>query len=134
MSASLTPLDSGAGNRYAALTLTNVSDADCRTQGWPGLELADDDGEALPTTTVRDTSQEADQLTLAPGESAWAQLRWTVVAGEEDATDGTCGPEPAELRVIPPDTYDATATDWAGGTVCGAGRIEALPLAAGDGP
>ena len=134
LSATVTPLDSGAGNRYAALVLTNTTDASCRTQGWPGLELAADDGSALPTETVRDTSREAEQLTLAPGESAWAQLRWTVVPGSEDPADGACGPEPAELRVIPPDTYDATPAEWDWGTVCGAGRIEALPLAAGNGP
>ncbi|MDT0265746.1 DUF4232 domain-containing protein [Streptomyces sp. DSM 44915] len=134
LAAALTPLEAAAGNRYAALVLTNTTDASCRTQGWPGLELTANDGTALPTTTVRDDSQEPGQLTLAPGESAWTQLHWTVVPGEVDTADGGCGPEPAELRVIPPDTYDATPADWELGAVCGAGRIEALPLAAGDGP
>ncbi|GAA3859147.1 DUF4232 domain-containing protein [Streptomyces sedi] len=133
LSATVTPLDSGAGNRHATLVLTNSSDTDCRTQGWPGLELATGD-EALPTTTVRDTSREADQLTLAPGESAWSQLRWTVVPGEEDPADGPCGPEPTTLRVIPPDTREATEADWEWGEVCGDGRIEARALAAGEGP
>ncbi|SOD64049.1 Protein of unknown function [Streptomyces zhaozhouensis] len=133
LSATVTPLDSGAGNRHATLVLTNTSDTDCRTQGWPGLELAADDG-SLPTTTVRDTSREADQLTLAPGESAWSQLRWTVVPGEEDPADGSCGPEPTTLRVIPPDTREATEADWQWGEVCGDGRIEARALAAGEGP
>ncbi|UED88178.1 DUF4232 domain-containing protein [Streptomyces profundus] len=134
MAAEVTPLDAGAGNRYAALVLTNTTDASCRTQGWPGLELAAGDGAALPTETVRDDSRAPVPLTLAPGESAWAQLRWTVVPGSADPADGGCGPEPAALRVIPPDTYDATPADWEFGAVCGPGRIEALPLAEGEGP
>ncbi|WP_062215979.1 DUF4232 domain-containing protein [Streptomyces sp. NBRC 109706] len=134
LAAEVTPLDAGAGNRYAALVLTNTTDAACRTQGWPGLELAAADGAALPTETVRDDSRAAVPLTLAPGESAWAQLRWTVVPGSADPADGGCGPEPTALRVIPPDTYDATPADWELGAVCGPGRIEALPLAEGEGP
>ncbi|WP_129838165.1 DUF4232 domain-containing protein [Streptomyces sp. RFCAC02] len=134
VSAEVTVLDSGAGQRHGALVLTNSSDAACRTQGWPGLELTGADGSALPTTTVRDESQESEPLTLQPGESAWSQLHWTIVAGEDDPADGTCGPEPAGLSVIPPDAYDATVAEWDLGPVCGQGTIEALPLAPGTGP
>ncbi|WP_165956279.1 DUF4232 domain-containing protein [Streptomyces hainanensis] len=134
LSASLSPLNAAAGQRYAALVLTNTSETACRTQGWPGLTLESGDGAALPTTTVRDDSRAPTQLTLTPGASAWAQLHWTVVASDEDAGDGTCGPDPARLEVIPPDQEAATPADWAFGQVCGAGRIEALPLAEGDGP
>ncbi|ONK15893.1 DUF4232 domain-containing protein [Streptomyces sp. MP131-18] len=134
LSASLTPLSPGAGNRYAALVLTNTSDTACRTQGWPGLQLTAQDGDDIPTTTVRDDSAAPQVLTVEPGGSAWAQLHWSAVPGEQDPADGNCGPDPAGLAVIPPDEYSPTSAEWDFGSVCGAGRIEALPLAAGTGP
>jgi hypothetical protein len=133
LSVALHPLNAAAGNRYAALVLTNTSDAACRTQGWPGLQLTTADGETIPTTTVRDRSESPGRLTIQPGESAWSRLHWTVVPGEADPAGG-CGPDPATLRVIPPDEHDATGADWELGAVCDAGRIEALPLAEGTGP
>ncbi|MDT0309890.1 DUF4232 domain-containing protein [Streptomyces sp. DSM 44917] len=133
LSAALSPLDPGAGQRYAALVLTNTSDVACRTEGWPGLRLTAGDGSELPTTTVRDRSSEPRRVTLEPGASAWTRLHWTTVPGEEDPETG-CGPDPAALAVIPPDTYSPTSADWDLGAVCSAGRIEALPLAAGTGP
>ncbi|MGP3967729.1 DUF4232 domain-containing protein [Streptomyces sp. 6N223] len=133
LSASLTPLSPGAGNRYAALVLTNTSDTACRTQGWPGLQLVTADGEEIPTTTVRDDSAGARPLTVEPGGSVHTQLHWTVVPSDADPATG-CGPEPASLRVIPPDEYGATSAEWELGAVCGDGRIEALPLEAGEGP
>jgi hypothetical protein len=132
LSVSLTPLSPGAGNRYAALILTNTSDTACRTQGWPGLQLVTADGDTIPTTTVRDDSADAAQLTVQPGDSVHARLHWTVVPGGEDPADG-CGPEPASLRVIPPDEESAASAEWEMGEVCGGGRIEALPLAEGEG-
>jgi hypothetical protein len=135
LSAELTPLSPGAGQRYAALVLTNASDNACRTQGWPGLQLATGEGEPIPTTTVRDRSEPSRQLTLQPGASAWARLHWSVVASDDDPASGDCGPTPATLQVIPPDTYNATGADWGNmGEVCSAGRIEELPLAEGEGP
>ncbi|MEO3756133.1 DUF4232 domain-containing protein [Streptomyces sp. B6B3] len=133
LSASLDAMSPAAGNRYAALVLTNTSDTACRTQGWPGLQLATPDGDELPTTTVRDRSEHADPLTLQPGESVWSRLHWSVVPGEGDPATG-CGPEQASLRVIPPDERSAIRAAWELGEVCGDGRIEALPLASGDGP
>ncbi|RKN12546.1 DUF4232 domain-containing protein [Streptomyces radicis] len=134
LTAAVHPLDAGAGGRHAALVLTNSSDAGCRTQGWPGLQLAAGDGDSIPTTTVRDDSESPRPLTVEPGRSVWAQLHWTVVPGDENPANGPCGPEPASIEVIPPDEYGATTADWSLGAVCGEGRIETLPLAAGEGP
>ncbi|WP_059008339.1 DUF4232 domain-containing protein [Streptomyces specialis] len=133
LTASLRTLEPAAGNRYAALVLTNSSDEPCRTQGWPGLQLSAADGEELPTTTVRDHAGTPDRLTLLPGGTAWAQIHWSVVPGSEDPADG-CGPAPGKLAVIPPEETEATTTAWDLGEVCGGGRIEVLPLIAGDGP
>ncbi|WP_326794526.1 DUF4232 domain-containing protein [Streptomyces sp. NBC_01808] len=134
LAASVRPLNSAAGNRYAALVLTNDSDATCRTRGWTGLQLVRADGTKVPTTVVRDSSRTPSMQTLAPGASAWSRLHWTVVASGSDNTTGACRPKPAELQVIPPDTYHHTDTAWPLGEVCDAGRIESLPLAKGAGP
>ena len=134
LSASVRPLNSAAGNRYAALALTNDSDATCRTQGWTGLQLVKANGGNVPTEVVRDTSRTPSMQTLTPGASAWSRLHWTVVATDSDDASGACRPKPAQLQVIPPDTYDHTDTAWQLGEVCDAGRIEALPLAKGGGP
>ncbi|ARQ71846.1 DUF4232 domain-containing protein [Streptomyces marincola] len=134
LTAAVRALEPAAGHRYAALVLTNTSDASCRTQGWPGLQLTTGEGDELPTTTVRDQSTDARALTVEPGGSAWARLHWSTVPGDQDPADGDCGPAPAGLAVIPPDTRSATSTGWDLGSVCGAGRIEAQPLAAGSGP
>lgn len=134
LSASVRPLNPAAGNRYAALVLTNDSDATCRTRGWTGLQLVGADGGDVPTEVVRDRSRTPSMQTLTPGSSAWSRLHWTVVAGDADDANGTCRPKPTELQVIPPDTYHHTDTAWRLGEVCDAGRIEALPLAEGDGP
>lgn len=117
----------GAGQRYGTLVLTNSSGAACRTQGWPGLQLTDAGGGRIPTHVVRDHSRTAKQLTLAPGEHATARLHWTAVPSEGDPSDGGC-PDPSAVRVIPPDQRTADSADWSLGEVCGAGRLDVLPL------
>lgn len=134
LSASVRPLNSAAGNRYAALVLTNDSDSACRTRGWTGLQLVKENGANVPTQVVRDRSRTPAMLTLAPGSAAWSRLHWTVVASGSDDASGACRPTPAELEVIPPDTYHHTDAAWRLGEVCDAGRIDALPLAKGAGP
>jgi hypothetical protein len=130
LSVSLRPGQPAAGNRYAALVLTNSSSAACRTQGWPGLQLTGEDGEKIPTEAVRDRSVPSRPLTLSPGGHASARLHWTVVPGEGDPADGRC-PDPATLRVIPPDQRTAKSAPWKMGEVCGAGEIDVRPLLPG---
>lgn len=134
LSPELNPLDSAAGQRYAALVLTNVSDGDCRTQGWPELMLLDADGNPIRTETLRDRSEESHQITVAPGDSVWSRLHWTVVAGDQDAEDGSCGPEPASLAVIDPDEQNYTSAEWTFGPVCSGGAIDTVAFVAGSGP
>jgi Protein of unknown function (DUF4232) len=43
----------GLGNRGFLLTLTNVSGASCRLDGYPGLELRDASWRPLPVTRLR---------------------------------------------------------------------------------
>lgn len=133
LSVSLAPGQPAAGNRYAALVLTNSSPSACRTQGWPGLQLTGEAGEKIPTEVVRDRSVPSRPLTLSPGGKASARLHWTVVPGEGDPSDGRC-PDPRAVRVIPPDEHTAKAADWRLGEVCGAGELDVRPLLPGAGP
>ncbi|MFC7216822.1 DUF4232 domain-containing protein [Streptomyces polyrhachis] len=134
LTASLRQLNPAAGSRYTALVLTNSSASACRTRGYPGLQLADAQGAALPTSVTRDTSRPAALLTLAPGRSAWSRLRWSQVPGDGESTTGPCQEAPAKLRVIPPDQRTHTDARWSTGEVCGGGALRALPLAPGAGP
>jgi hypothetical protein len=133
LSVSLRPGQPAAGNRYAALVLTNSSSHTCRTQGWPGLQLTGEDGGKIPTRVVRDHSTPSPQLTLSPGGSASARMHWTVVPSEGDPADGKC-PGPAAMRVIPPDQRASKSASWKMGEVCGAGKLDVRPLLPGAGP
>lgn len=130
LSVSLRPGDSGAGQRHASLVLTNSSTEPCRTQGWPGLQLAGSHGEDIPTEAVRDHGAPSEAVTLSPGGRATAQLHWTVVPGQDDPPDGRC-PEPASLHVIPPDERTSKSTPWRLSEVCGGGEIDVRPLLPG---
>lgn len=130
LSVSLRRGDSGAGQRYASLVLTNSSAAPCRTQGWPGLQLAGPHGEDIPTEAVRDDGTPSQAVTLSPGGRATALLHWTAVPGQDDPADGRC-PGPASLHVIPPDERTSKSTPWRLGEVCGGGEIDVRPLLPG---
>jgi hypothetical protein len=69
----------GLGNRGFLLTLTNVSGASCRLDGYPGLELRDASWRPLPTRVRRGpTYFSPDQgrrlIVLSPGETASADI------------------------------------------------------------
>jgi hypothetical protein len=126
---SLRPLPPAAGNRYAALVLTNTGGAACRTQGWPALRFTGPGGERLPTTVDRDHGHPSEPLTLEPDASMWSRLRWTVIPGE----DGGACVRPTGLRVTAPDPSEPLATDWELGTVCADGHVETRALREGTG-
>ncbi|RAJ57511.1 uncharacterized protein DUF4232 [Streptomyces sp. Amel2xB2] len=130
LSVSLRPGQPAAGNRYAALVLTNSSSSACRTQGWPGLQLTSESGGKIPTDVVRERDVPSRPLTLSPGGHASARLHWTVVPGKDDPSDGRC-PDPHTVRVIPPDQRASTSAAWKAGEVCGAGEIDVRPLLPG---
>jgi hypothetical protein len=128
----ITELGPAAGNRYAALVLTNDSDRSCRTYGWVGLQLAVAGGRSVPTRVVRTGA--ARHVVLRPGASSWSRLQWTVVPGAGEPDSGPCHPSPDALLVIPPDERAQLTTAWRYGPACSNGRITATPLAPGTGP
>lgn len=69
----------GLGNRGFLLTLTDVSGASCRLDGYPGLELRDAAGRPLVTRTRRGPTYFGPDpgrklIVLSPGETASADI------------------------------------------------------------
>jgi hypothetical protein len=126
-------LDAAAGNRYAALILTNTSDDRCRTYGFVGLQLTAAGGRALPTQVIRETRPAPRSVALRPGQSAWTRIHWTVAAGAGEPSTGRCEPVPSRLLVIPPDERTQLSTAWPGGSVCEHGKILLTALRPGVG-
>jgi hypothetical protein len=125
-------LGAAAGNRYAALILTNTSDVRCRTYGYVGLQLTSG-GADLPTRVIREAKPAPHRVVLEPGESAFTRIHWTVVPGDGEPTTRQCAPTPSRLLVIPPDERTQTGAAWPGGPVCERGRIFVTALSAGTG-
>ncbi|MEV7011610.1 DUF4232 domain-containing protein [Streptosporangium sp. NPDC051022] len=115
----------GAGQRYAPLVLTNTSAKDCWVYGFVGLVMFDGNGDAL-RTKVRRENVRPRRVTLRPGAGAHARLHWTVVRGEGDSP---C-PASARLMIIPPDEIAHLEIPFTA-TVCGDGRLDVTPMAAG---
>ncbi|HZB30317.1 MAG TPA: DUF4232 domain-containing protein [Streptosporangiaceae bacterium] len=88
-------LDAAAGNRYAALILTNTSSAPCRTFGYVGLQLIGAAGTKLPTVVIRESRPGPRSITLGPGASAWTRIHWTVASGAGEPAAEPCRPRPA---------------------------------------
>ena len=111
----------GAGQRYAALGVTNKTATSCTIYGYPGLQLVDAYRQDRQTTARWD-STEATLLVVRPRQTVWALLHWTVVpADDEVATD--CAPDTAGLRVIPPDETTPLNMGFDPGPLCQHGLI-----------
>ena len=131
LKARLTMGGAAAGNRLAALVLTNTGATPCHTYGYPGLKLTG--GGDPPTKAVRGTETgKPERITLKPGTSAWSRLQWGTVPGTGDKQGGDCQPTAAALWVTPPDQRDHLTTAWSFGPVCERGTITVNPLRPGD--
>lgn len=131
---SVRALQPGAGQRYAAVVLTNTSGTACRTRGWVGMQLMGAKGGKVPTLVVRDDSRPPALVRLAAGGSAWARLHWTVVPTGREPDTGACQPTADRALITPPDQHTQLTAPWTLGPVCASGRIDTLPLAPGTGP
>lgn len=110
---------SGAGQRYTALVLTNTGTRTCDLRGFPGVSLVDQNGTQIGTPAAREGS-EGPTITLAPGASASATLH-TSAAG----LGAPCDPASAQIRVYPPDNT-APLTIASSYTACGGLRVSTL--------
>ena len=112
----------GMGQRYAGLGLTNKTARSCTIYGYPGLQLVDAYGQNRQTRTYWDRSTRPTRLVVKPGQTVWALLHWTVVQAEDEAADD-CAPDPAALRVIPPDETTQLNMAFGAGQLCQHGNI-----------
>ena len=134
LSATLRPLNSAAGQRYAALSLANQSGHTCQVYGYVGMLLLDGSSMPLPTNVVRNADPGPQVVSLAPGQSAFTVLHWTVVAGPGESQTAQCEPQPAYVEITPPDETNQLIVDWNMQFVCLRGRIDVGAMAPGTGP
>jgi hypothetical protein len=113
----------GAGQRYAALGLTNTTPRSCTVYGYPGLQLVDAYGRNRQTRTHWDPSTRPTRQVVRPGQTVWALLHWTVVQADEEEAATDCAPHPAALRVIPPDETTQLSMAFDAGQLCQHGDI-----------
>lgn len=132
LSASLSPQDAAAGNRYASLVLTNTSATTCRVYGYGGIKLVGD--KPIPSRQHRDPSTPPKLLTVRPGAHVYSTLHWGAVTGTGDAQSGQCEPTATHLLVTPPDETTSLRIPWHYGPVCERGRIDQTAYRAGTGP
>ncbi|MGW6014354.1 DUF4232 domain-containing protein [Streptomyces sp. NPDC055210] len=102
-------------SKYFDLTLTNISDGSCALKGYPGLSLTDQDGDRIRKPATRAQGESAENVVLKPGQAAHAVVR----TPDKGVTDGKCWPEPARIKVFPPNNTAALSADPAELQVCG---------------
>jgi Protein of unknown function (DUF4232) len=90
-----------AGSIYYELKFTNTSMGDCTMTGYPGVIATNGMGDVGQSATRAMGTSET--VTLAPGDSATAQLQYKEAA----TTEMGCDPvEATGLNVIPPNRFD----------------------------
>ncbi|MEO3940220.1 DUF4232 domain-containing protein [Paenarthrobacter nicotinovorans] len=88
-----------AGSIYEKLILTNSGTAPCILEGFAGVSLtADANGEPIGEPATRETTTPVTKIELAPGKSAWAEIRYTQAGNYGDCTKVPA----AGFRIYPP--------------------------------
>lgn len=109
LSASLGRGTGAAGTQSLTMSLTNTSSATCQLDGYPGMQLLDAHGGAIPTTVVRGqfhfpqpgANQPPATVRLAPQASAVFVLAYEdVPVGNE-----TSCPRSSQAEITPPNDY-----------------------------
>ena len=89
-----------AGSIYEKLILTNSGAAPCVLEGFAGVSLtADANGAPIGEPATRETTTPVTRIELAPGKSAWAELRYTQAGNYGDCTKVPA----AGYRIYPPE-------------------------------
>ncbi|MGO4248059.1 DUF4232 domain-containing protein [Paenarthrobacter sp. RAF54_2] len=88
-----------AGSIYEKLVLTNSGTTPCTLEGFAGVSLtADANGAPIGEPATRETTTPVTKIELAPGKSAWAELRYTQAGNYGDCTKVPA----AGYRIYPP--------------------------------
>jgi hypothetical protein len=118
----VTDVQPGAGQRYAVLLVTNVGEATV-LEGYSSLLLLDASMQPLPTNAQWDLTPGPAPISLPHDAPAAANLRWSVIAGTGEPTQGPCEPTPAFLQVTPQSGAGPFVVTWSNGPVCQQGTI-----------
>jgi FtsP/CotA-like multicopper oxidase with cupredoxin domain len=121
--------DAGAGQRYVLLVLLDTG-APCQMTGYVGLQLLGAGGAPIPTVVSREAGRLV-PVSLEPGGAASTPLHWAGIPLSDEAQDGPCEPQPAQVEITPPDQTAFATTAWTLDPVCGHGRIDVQPLVRG---
>ncbi|MGO4145908.1 DUF4232 domain-containing protein [Paenarthrobacter sp. YAF11_1] len=88
-----------AGSIYEKLILTNSGTTPCTLEGFAGVSLtAEASGEPIGEPATRETTTPVTKIELAPGKSAWAEIRYTQAGNYGDCTKVPA----AGFRIYPP--------------------------------
>lgn len=119
LSASLGETQSGAGQRYTALILTNTGPTACELRGFPGVSLLDPSGTMIGEPASREGT-EGGTVNLGPGGSASSALHTTA-----EGMGPACTSTSTKMRVYPPD--NTQALEFAAAyTACGGFKVSTL--------
>jgi len=116
-----------AGTQEVTYELRNASAAPCALLGYPGAQLNDSSGAALPTEVVRGgsysfTNFAPTAITIAPGASAYFNMGYSDVP----SGSGAC-PTAQSLWITPPDDVDHLVVSEQL-QVCGGGKLTVSPV------
>lgn len=122
----------GAAGQFARFfLLTNISQQSCGLIGFPGMQMLDAKGAALPTDVVR-TGTKWPTVILAPGGVASFEAIW------ENGFGYTTPPPscafPARMEVTPPNAYTSLEVGVQGMEVCSNGLLEVTSVVSGSDP
>ncbi|MFJ5922829.1 DUF4232 domain-containing protein [Kitasatospora sp. NPDC092948] len=122
----------------ATIRAVNTSGNTCTLTGFPGVQLADDEGKASPIDAVRHQGGANTPVTLAPGAGATAQLLYSDVNGQATASGRyVCAVTGSKVSIILPDTTQQQQVSVTGGVdngtlnVCGDLNVD--PFASSQG-
>jgi hypothetical protein len=128
LAASLVREPAAAGQRYAALRLTNRGPRACTIFGYAGAQLLGRGGRRVPTRIMRDHSRAAHRVLLRPGQHAAALWHWGAIPGPGEPMRGPCEPLARVVLITPPDETSQLRRSWRFGRVCEHGSIEERPF------
>jgi hypothetical protein len=114
-----------AGAYYSYLDFTNTGSIPCSIDGYPGVSLTGNSGAQIGAAATRDPSSVGNEVTLAPGATANAQLRMTDYGVYPTSQ---CHPTAsADLKIYPPNNTTPTQIPFTG-TTCSNSAIKMLQI------
>ncbi|WP_194912122.1 DUF4232 domain-containing protein [Catenulispora rubra] len=128
------PDSQGAGHVAADLTLQNTSARSCTVAGFPAISLLASNDRTLPSYVVKDNSVAVTTITVAPGASVHAEMRYSAnVPGPGESQNGQCEPTTVHAQAqLPGDSAWAHITLDSPTPVCEKGELQVKPFVSGQ--